>query len=215
MEITNLSYRHHKKAPLFFDGMSFHLEKGRLHALHGKNGSGKTVLLQVLYGKVPEEAVLEGEVTGNEAIALVNQRFDQMIADQFSFEENMRFALLPKHPSPFSFLKATSLYRELLTIFSIDIHRPVHTLSGGQRQILSLLMVLQKNKKILLLDEPTAALDEENAKLVFAFLQELAYRGFTLLVVCHDRELVSEYATGVHFYLDKRPDGLRVLHPGG
>ena len=63
--------------------------------------------------------------------------------------------------------------------------------SGGQRQILSLMMVLQREFDVLLLDEPTATLDEQNARMVFDFLHTLAEAQITLLVVCHDPELLE------------------------
>ena len=190
MLIENLTFH-----PLF-ENLSLELCPGKLHALHGKNGVGKTVLLQLLSKKT------EG--------ALVNQRFDTMIADRFTFTENLQFASMKRFPSPFSRLKRSLPPAELLDRFHIHPHIPAYKLSGGQRQILALLMVLQRSPKLLLLDEPTAALDTQNAEMVFSFLSALT--DTTLLVVCHDTALISRYTTGPHFTLSLNEQGFRVLN---
>lgn len=211
MQVQQLSYKHHKNAPYFFKNLSFELPSGKLHALHGKNGIGKSVLLHALSQKKSPQAVIEGEIKGAENIALVNQRFDHMIADQFSFEENLKFACMNPFPKLFRQLKQPYFHPDFLDQFHINLSQPAHSLSGGQRQILALLMVLQQKRNILLLDEPTATLDEQNAILVFEFLRTLTEQNVTLLVVCHDRELVANYANGNQLHLEMKPDGLRTI----
>ena len=208
MEVRHLYFQHHKKAPYFFKDLCFHLEEGKLHALHGKNGIGKTVLLNILSRRLEKEALVEGEIIG-EKISLVNQRFDLAIADQFSFLENLKFGYLNFFPNLFSRLKPPPFFPEFLEKFHIDVSMPAYKLSGGQRQILALLMQLQKETKILLLDEPTAALDEQNALMVFDFLQSL--QGITFLIVCHDRELINRFVTGKQLYMEMGADCLRIL----
>ena len=211
MRIRNLSYRHRAHAPYLFRGLDFALEPGRLHALHGKNGTGKSVLLHLLNGDLLSEGVLEGEIQRHGTAALVNQKFDQMIADQFSFDENLRLACMRQLPSLFSTLKEPDLVFEALERFQIDRNIPVCRLSGGQRQILSILMALQKQVKYLFLDEPTAAMDEENATLVFDFLSLLTEKGMTVFAVCHDRELIYRYVTGSEWMLKKTDQGTEII----
>ncbi|HXF29326.1 MAG TPA: ATP-binding cassette domain-containing protein [Chlamydiales bacterium] len=214
MKVTNLSFQHHKKAPYFFKDLSFHLQEGHLHALHGKNGVGKSVLLHILSKKIEKDAVISGEISVDK-VALVDQRFDQTIADRFTFLENVQFGSLGYFPSPFSRLRTSRknvLSQKLLSLleqFHINLSIPAHKLSGGQRQILSLVMQLQREAKIFLLDEPTATCDEENAVMVFDFLQAL--QGVTLLVVCHDQALISRYTTGKHLHMHMNSQGLREI----
>ncbi len=210
MKFENLYFKHHSKAPYFFKDLSFELEKGLIHALHGKNGVGKSVLLHILSQNIEKEAVLSGDLPEEKGV-LINQRFDQTLADQFSFLENLQFGALGRFPSVISRLKdPTFMYLlDLAKTFHIDIKIPVYKLSGGQRQILALLMKLQRDTTFLLLDEPTAALDEQNAILVFEFLKAL--KGVTILVVCHDKTLVRRYTTGEHFHMEADSQGLRSL----
>jgi len=208
MEIKNVSFQHAKQAPYFFKNLSFSLEPGQLHALHGQNGVGKTVLLHLMSGHFDRQAVLKGEIIC-EGVTLVHQRFDHRLADQFTFLENLKFGCLGRFPNPFLPLQGPHFLPDLLTRFHIHPQTPVARLSGGQRQILALLMQLQKKTKALLLDEPTAAMDAENAQMVFEFLQSL--EGVTKLVVCHDRELIERYTSGRHLYMQRQEDGLRTL----
>ncbi len=211
MQVKNLNFKHAKNSPYFFKDLSFELEKGKIHALHGKNGMGKTVLLNLLCGKITPESIIHGEIIGSSKATLVNQRYDKMIVEQFTFEENLQFASMRRFPNPFAKLKLPHLHLDILEKFNIEPTMPVSTLSGGQRQILALLMVLQKKIDILLLDEPTATLDEENAKMVFEFLQTLAQQNVTLLIVCHDRDLINQYVTGQHLQMSKASCGLRNI----
>lgn len=201
MRIQNLCFRHHAGAPEFFKNLSFELEEGRIHALHGKNGVGKSVLLHLLCEQI------EGGTA-----ELLSQQFDQTLVGQFSFLENLQFSLLSKFPKPLKRLKTPVIpeqFAQLLRRFHIDVTIPVSQLSGGQRQILALLMKLQRAPSILLLDEPTATLDEQNAEMVFEFLHSL--QGVTMLVVCHDQELIRRYTTGRQLCLEIGSDGVRNL----
>lgn len=213
MNINNLCFQHHKQAPYFFKGLSFALEEGLIHVLHGKNGVGKSVFLNVLSGNMDAEALVSGEII-SEKVELMNQQFDQALVGQFTFLENMQFGSLGRFPSPFARLKnpshlMTDDYQTLLEKFHINLKLPVNKLSGGQRQILTLLMKLQRNAKVLLLDEPTATLDEQNAIMVFEFLKAL--KGVTILVVCHDQTLVAGYTTGKKLCIEIDNHGLRQL----
>jgi ABC-type multidrug transport system ATPase subunit len=204
MHIKNLHFQHEKNGPYFFKDISFSLEPSKLNALHGKNGTGKTILLNILARKV---SIQSGELPNIKNPTLVNQRFDQMIADQFSFQDNLKFACMRKYPSSLSTLKTPTFTPSLIDKFHIDPSKPVYKLSGGQRQILSLLMVLQRPIDLLLLDEPTATLDTQNATLVFDFLSTL--QNITLLIVCHDKELIDRYTTGRKLSIEINSKGER------
>lgn len=211
MEVKNLSYYHSKNSAPFFQDLTFFLEPGKIHALHGKNGVGKTVLLNILSKKSPPHSVTKGEIIGKEKSFLVDQRFDQMLADQFSFEENLKFACLDRFPKLFAGFKNPIIDFNFLKKFQLNPSLPVHKLSGGQRQILAVLMALQKSKTILLLDEPTATLDEQNSYMVFEFLRNLAEQNMTILTTCHDRKLINHFANGKHLCLEIDAAGIRKL----
>ena len=100
---------------------------------------------------------------------------------------------MPKHPTLGSLPKIDT--KTIATQLPFDLETPVQNLSGGQRQWLAIAMALQQKPSVLLLDEPTAALDTKNAHEVMQTLARLAHESSTyVLMVCHNPELVAEYA---------------------
>ena len=221
LKVKNFSLKFGKQ-PLFQD-ITFELKKGALHTLSGKNGCGKSSLLAALRGDLQAELKGTVEIAGvpyhisdakglREQIALISQRYDEMMADQFSFLQNLAFAELICRPSFFKGFKGAPFIPEFIQRFGIDFHKPVHLLSGGQRQVLALLMALQKQPSILFLDEPTGALDLTNAKMVFQFLRALVDEfQLTALVICHDEELAASYRSGKAIQIHVKETGLRYL----
>lgn len=229
LKIQNVNFKFSASSAFFFKNLTIDFAMGKMHFVRGQNGVGKSTLLRILQGKLNAGEQLSGSFCfGTDAclvdsgkkidqtcfkqVALVQQKFDLMLADQFSFTHNLQCANLPEFPT-LGRLPAHKNLPEFIQRFCIDTSKPVKLLSGGQRQILAILMALQKGPSMLLLDEPTAALDEKNADMVMQFLQELvAATGLTVLIICHDKELVQRYAP--HGYFEMRCDeatGLRSL----
>lgn len=196
----------------FFSDVSTSFEVNKIHFIRGKNGAGKSTLFRLMNGTIFSGEYIKGTFTLDgtsynlslehartslkEHVRQVPQKFDLMLADNFSFEENLSMANMPRLPFLAPLAKQYSIPDFLVDQFEIDFTVPVRRLSGGQRQILAILMALQKPTKILLLDEPTAALDHKNARMVIHFLQELIRLNplLTVLIICHDTELVETYA---------------------
>jgi len=112
-----------------------------------------------------------------------------MLAPHLNVKENLAYAQIHTTPSFFKFLPSVEL-PELLQTFAISENTPVGKLSGGQRQIIAITMALQKDTKLLLLDEPTATLDPENSALVMKFLTKLITKqNITIVIICHDPSL--------------------------
>lgn len=207
MKIKNLSFTFLGQQKPFFNNVSITLTRGRLIALTGHNGAGKSTLLKLLAGHLQGEQ-LEGDfllngVTYNvhatmpqdliNEIRLVQQDVDTMLASNLTAQENLQLASMLSHP------RLTALPQVDRTTLSIELpfalETPVNELSGGQRQLLAILMALQQRPSVLLLDEPTAALDAKNAHDVMHALKQLAKTSNTfVLLVCHNPELVAEYA---------------------
>jgi len=217
LSIKNLQFKFQKSGQPFFNDLSITLEKGHMHHLHGCNGSGKSTLFNIIKGTYKNHPHISGTILlhNNEEysshdIAMVHQKYDSMLANHFSFEENLQFSQLGKYPGLQSIDRIKVDIPKLVDRFGIDITKPVSMLSGGQRQILSLLMILQKQPKLLLLDEPTAALDPMNAKIVFEFLKAITdEQDITLLIVTHDHVLADEYCNGKKLQIQVMECGTR------
>lgn len=219
LRIQHLGFKFKPEDRCFFKELSMTLDAGKLYFLRGENGAGKSTLLRLLQGGAEKGEQMLGtiEIQGhlvkfnelskpsNQAlfkhISLVPQKFDEMLASQLSFKQNLSLASMGRYPR-LSKLPEHQVIPHFVERFFIDLDKPIHSLSGGQRQVLSILMALQKDATVLLLDEPTAALDDQNADMVMSFLTELvAASGLTVLIICHDKELILKYAQHGYFEL--------------
>lgn len=127
-------------------------------------------------------------------VKTVAQDVTTMIVNPMTVEENLKLANLPTYPrcKP---LSSTINTKTIMHEAHINQLMSVQQLSGGQKQILAITMALQKPTQILLLDEPTAALDEKNTHMVIQFLNTLAQTmDIIIIVITHDKELTQTYA---------------------
>lgn len=223
MKICNLTFAFEASDNYFFKDDSVTFDDGKVHFIEGDNGVGKSTFFSILRGMTSKTSKLEVSICMQDVtyrsvdnqlptafldqVHMVRQQYDAMLANRFSVIENLQLANLERYPSLKQLPEAIML--DVLHKMSIDMDRPVHLLSGGQRQLLAILMVLQKPTKILLLDEPTATLDKQNAQLIMKVLHQLAEQlKITMLIICHDKELVAQYGKRV-MRIEKLPDGRR------
>ena len=176
------------------DGVWLELQRGEFFALLGPSGCGKTTLLRLLAGfEQPDEGrlVIDGEdMAGVPPYRRpVNMMFQSYaLFPHMSVARNIAFGLkqenLPRR-------EIDERVRRMLALVEMEAfaERRPHQLSGGQRQRVALARALAKEPKLLLLDEPLAALDRKLRERTQLELVELQRRiGVTFLVVTHDQE---------------------------
>lgn len=168
-----------------FNALSFDCGEGEIIAILGANGRGKTTLLHALLGLVPP---LEGKVVCDEQIGFVPQLFSPV----FSYGV-LDIVLMgrAKHIGLFGAPSArdVQIAKEALALLDIDdlADLPFETLSGGQRQLVLIARALAMQCKILILDEPTAALDLQNQSMVLHLMAKLAKRQtLCIIFTTHD-----------------------------
>ena len=171
--------------PLFKD-ISFLIKKGERVALLGENGTGKTTMLKIIRGLLPQDAG-----TIREGAKVTIGYYDQ---EQQNFNEsNTVFGeISDDHPN----MNNTEI-RNTLALFLFtgeDVFKPISALSGGERGRLSLVKLMLSEANFLLLDEPTNHLDITSKEIL-----EEALRGYegTVLYVSHDRYFVDKTATRI------------------
>ncbi len=218
--LNNVSFSFDKDSPPLFSDTSAHFEHRIIHFIRGRNGSGKSTLLRLLQGKIYNKEIAHGNLELEDRkynlqdpkqlrllllqVALVKQNFDSMLVDSFTFKDNIRFVHMNRFPG-IGMLPTKISVSNIIDHFSIPIDTPVKFLSGGQRQILVIIMMLQKPKKVLLLDEPTAALDEKNTQMVITFLRELCQlTNIIIIIVSHDKEIVDFYGKRGYWMLENK-----------
>jgi molybdate transport system ATP-binding protein len=172
--------------------LSCHWEQGRLVAIYGPSGAGKTTLLRILAGLTPADTgyiAIDGEVwldtdrhftlpTRRRSIGFVFQ--DYALFPHLTVEEQLIYAL----PNP----KERSLVGELLALMELQELRHLRpaVLSAGQQQRVALARAIARRPRLLLLDEPLSALDDEmRNKLQEYILTAHRHYHLTTLLVSH------------------------------
>lgn len=172
--------------------LTMEIETGEHVFLMGRSGVGKTLVLETIAGRwapVSGEITLDGArldtlPAKDRAVGLLYQ--DYLLFDFLDAQDNVALPLIFVGTRK---KEARAHARELLESFGIAhlAHRDVKTLSGGERQRVALARAFATNPRLLLLDEPYAALDEKTKRLVRATtLSEAHKRNLTIIEVTHD-----------------------------
>jgi ABC-2 type transport system ATP-binding protein len=173
------------------DHVDLQVPSGQIYGFLGPNGSGKSTTIRMLCGLLtPSEgqATVLGKDTRREAEALkqdigyMTQKFS--LYEDLTVEENLRFM---SEIYAISGKQRRDRMQELLVHFALEQQRKQRagTLSGGQKQRLALAAATLHRPRILLLDEPTSAVDPQNRRDFWETLFELADQGTTILVSTH------------------------------
>ncbi|HEV7700010.1 MAG TPA: xylose ABC transporter ATP-binding protein [Pyrinomonadaceae bacterium] len=199
------------------DGVSLTLEAGEFHALVGENGAGKSTLMKVLSGVYPTgtfdgEIVIDGEerafrgVRDSEAagIAIIFQELS--LVKELTVGENI---FLGREPSRFGVIDWSELYHRasrLLRELNLDIDPriKVGTLGIGRQQLVEIAKALSMRAKILVLDEPTAALTESEVETLFNILTGLKERGVGMIYISHKLDEVFRMSDRITVLRDGR-----------
>ncbi len=213
------------------DHADFDLYPGEILAVIGDNGAGKTTLIKAISGAVqPDEGEikLEGKPirfhSPIEARAAGIETVYQTLAlsPALSIADNMFLGRELRKPgimgSVFRQLdrkKMEQLARDKLTELGLltiqNISQAVETLSGGQRQGVAVARAAAFGSKVIIMDEPTAALGVKESRRVLELIQDVKSRGMPIVLISHNMPHVFEVADRIHIHrLGKR---LCVLNP--
>ncbi len=203
LEQVKMIYGKGSNAVHALEGINLELERGAMTAIMGKSGSGKSTLLNVLGHVItPTEGqyIFDGrDVTKlrknqaakfrSENIGFVVQHF--ALIPEMSVQRNIALPLYYQKKSKRQIWERVDMLMEKLEITDKGKKYP-YELSGGQCQRVAIARALVADPKILLADEPTGALDEENGKRIMEIFHKLNADGVTIVVVTHDAEIASE-----------------------
>ena len=176
IKIKNLYKKYDSK--VVFENLSYEFSNIGFYLLLGKSGSGKTTLLNML-GKL--EYPNSGEVEGNDNVSFVFQ--ESNLLTDFTVYENIKITGIDDD-------KIDEILNKL-QILSLK-NNIVHFLSGGEKQRVSIARALAMNANILLLDEPTGNLDEENSTIILEILKELS-KTMLIIMTTHNTSIVDNY----------------------
>ena len=181
------------------DGVSVNLYPGEVVALLGHNGAGKSTLMKMLAGAYPIDSgdtLIEGEKVNIRTPAEAQARGIETIYQTLALADNLdavanlflgreemtRWNTLDDH---FMEGAARKVFNRLNKNFT-NIRVPVRRLSGGQRQVVAISRALYFNARILIMDEPCAALGPEETAMVGRLVKQLKEDGVGIFLITHD-----------------------------
>ena len=193
------------------DNVSLNVHGGTVHALMGENGAGKSTLMKCLfgiYGKDSGHIYLEGKEidfkSSREAldngVAMVHQELNQAL--KRSVMDNI---WLGRYPTVMGGLAVNEkkMYEDTMAVFeelgiNVDPHRIMSTMPVSQRQMVEIAKAASYNSKVIVFDEPTSSLTEEEVEHLFRIINMLRDRGVGIIYISHkmaEIKRISDYIT--------------------
>src|ERR1035437_7237625 len=196
-------------------GVNLAVREGQVHALLGENGAGKSTLIKILSGAYTRD---EGEIVFDGAVADIKTPADAEqlgistiyqelnLTHNMTIAENIFLGHLPTKAGRVDWVTVKRRSRELLD--SLDVHLPVDTLTGGlsvaQQQMVEIAKALNRNTKILIMDEPSAVLGEKDIDNLFAVVRRLQATGIGIIYISHRLKEIFQLADEVTVLKDGR-----------
>jgi len=192
--------------------INFQLKQGEIHALLGQNGAGKSTLVKIISGVYEADSgdiFLEDKrikiKNTNEAISLGISTVHQnlVIFPELTVLENLFIDSFSS--SSLKLIKWKDLKNQAYKIMNeINIHLPLEeeakNLSAPMQKLLQIMRALLKKVRILILDEPTAALTSDETKILFENIKKLRNRGISIIYISHLLEEIFELADSVTIF---------------
>ncbi len=202
LEIKNISK--HFTGVKALDDVSFNIKKGSCHCLVGENGAGKSTLIKILTGAHPKTSgtiLYNGKEYNpsstkdamNQGIGCLFQELN--VVEKLRVEENICLGL---EETKFGVIKKSSnkkVFEVLKRIDStIEPKQYIEELSVAKRQVVEMAKALAMDSDLIIMDEPTAALTEEEVNRLFEIIADLKKQGITIIYISHRLEEIMELA---------------------
>ena len=197
------------------DNVSFSVRQGEIHALVGENGAGKSTLMQVLsgvhpYGTYEGEIFYKGQeckfkgITQSEDLGLVIIHQELALVPFLSVVENLFLGNERAKNGVIDWHKSVSEAQELLE--KVGMHEGHNTLVSnlgvGQQQLVEIAKALAKDVKLLILDEPTASLNDSDSEKLLDLLRQFRANGISSILISHKLGEVLEVADSITILRD-------------
>ena len=204
--------------------VDFDVDAGEVVALVGDNGAGKSTLIKVIAGVEPADAgeirwrgapVTIADPAAAQALGIATVYQDLALCDNLDVVANMFLGREDTRAGVLDEIAMERRSRDLLTTLSIqipDARIPVASLSGGQRQTVAISRALLGDPKIVILDEPTAALGVEQTAQVLDLVERLRDRGHGVILISHNMQEVASVADRIAVLRLGRNNGVFDAH---
>lgn len=204
IEVENLCYTYDGNDERALDGMDLKIRRGRKVAFLGGNGSGKSTFFlclngirrpddgRILIDGTPVKYTRKGLLDLRRKVGIVFQEPDDQLFSASVYQE-ISFGLMNLGVDGAEAEREVERVIEELGITPFQ-DRPAHALSGGQKKLVAIADILVMHPEVMILDEPTAALDPKHTRIVQDIIGKLTESGITVLMATHDMDYAYGWA---------------------
>ena len=207
------------------DNVSLKVKKGEIHSLVGENGAGKSTLMKILSGVYPSssyqgDVIIKGEkqnfrnIKDSEKVGVAIIYQELALVKQLSVAENIFLGNEFFERGKINWEKTHAQASKLLKDVNLDIspETKIIELGIGKQQLVEIAKAISKNVDILILDEPTAALNETDTENLLNILRELKSKGVTCIYISHKLNEVMEISDSITILRDGHSIVTRDMH---
>ncbi len=203
------------------------VRRGEIHAICGENGAGKSTLMKVLSGIYPHgsyqgDIVFDGEAvefkdirsSERRGIGIIHQEL--ALVPVLSIAENIFLGNEHASAGIISWHETTTHAQQLLDRVGLreSPQTRISDIGVGKQQLVEIAKALSKKVKLLILDEPTAALNDEDSRHLLDLIVELAGQGLTCIIISHKLNEVMRVADTITILRDGQTIETKVIEPG-
>ncbi len=199
------------------DGVTMPVRRGDIHSICGENGAGKSTLMKVLSGVWPHgsytgEILFEGkecefkDIKASEHAGIVIIHQELALIPELSITENIFLGNEITNRGLIDFREQRRRTAELLHMvgLNLDPDIPIKNLGVGQQQLVEIAKALSKDVKLLILDEPTSALNEDDSANLLELMRGLKARGITCIMISHKLNEIAAVSDAITIIRDGR-----------
>ncbi|ROR30490.1 putative multiple sugar transport system ATP-binding protein [Mobilisporobacter senegalensis] len=194
------------------DDVNLKVKRGEIHALCGENGAGKSTLMNVLsgvytYGSYSGDIIYNGKacqfhsIKDSESKGIVIIHQELALSPYLSIAENIFIGNeVTSAKGVIDWTKTRQKAKEMLAKVGLEnenINTPVNSLGVGKQQLIEIVKALAKKVDLLILDEPTAALNDEESKQLLEIMLQLKKQGITCIIISHKLSELSYVADSI------------------
>lgn len=204
LEAKNLYFSYEKDGQYSLSGLNMKIKRGRRTAIMGANGSGKSTFFlccngihkpdkgEIWFAGKPVEYSKKGLSELRSRVGIVFQNPDNQLFSA-SVRQEISFGILNLGASQETAGLEVDRVMEFLEITPFQ-DRPVHALSGGQKKQVAIADILVMHPDVIIMDEPSAALDSKHTRQVNSIVDQMTEQGITVLMATHDMDYAFSWA---------------------
>lgn len=185
------------------DNIQFSLQKGEIHALMGENGAGKSTFMKILMGLLkPDsgEIIFEGEVLKSnnvhenlqKGISMIHQEI--LVVPELTVAQNIFLGRETNYRSWLNDKAINQKAQEILDAIGIKINAQtkIKNLSIAEMQMVEIAKAVSNNAKVIIMDEPTSALTDNEVAMLFKIIKDLKAKGVAIIYISHKMDEIYE-----------------------